>query len=221
MRFIPKIWIALAAAALLHGAVFAASFTASLDRDTIMLGEQATLSLTFEGGQSNKVPAPFVPALEFAQIGNSQSFSIVNGAMSSTVNVSFSVTARQAGKFTIPMLTADMGGQRLSTAPLTLTVTTASAPSTAAVNSGNEVAFLKFEFPKNKIFVGEPKVARLELYLRDDVQNFGNFQLTSSPTDGLSSGKATELQGMRRRVQIGSRVYTVIPISMPLTAVRT
>ena len=78
--------------------------------------------------------------------------------MSSTVTVTFSVTPRQAGEFTIPALTADVNGQQLSTAPLKLTVTAASAPSAAAVNSGNEVAFLKFIFPKNKIYVGEPAV---------------------------------------------------------------
>ncbi len=97
----------------------------------------------------------------------------------------------------------------------------ASAPSAAAVNSGNEVAFLKLSFPKPKIYVGESAVARLDLYLRDDVQNFGNFQLTSSPADGFSAGKAVELQNQRRRVQVGNRVYTVIPLAVPLTAVRT
>ena len=123
------------------------------------------------------------------------------------------MTPQRAGEFTIPALTADVNGQQLSTAPLKLTVTKASAPSAAAVNSGSEAAFLKFVFPKNKIYVGEPLVGRLELYLRDDVQNFGNFQLTGSPTDGFSSGKTAELQNQRRRVQVGNRVYTVIPIA--------
>jgi len=198
----------------------AASFTASLDRDTITLGETATLSLKFDGGQSKNVPTPSVPGLQFANTGNSQNFSIINGAMSSTVTVTFSVTARQAGEFTIPALTADVNGQPLSTKPLKLTVTTASAPSAAAVSSGNEVAFLKLAFPKPKIYVGESAVARLELYLRDDVQNFGNFQLTSTPADGFSPGKITDLQNQRRQVQVGNRVYTIIPLAVPLTAIR-
>ncbi len=198
----------------------AASFTASLDRDTIALGEQATLSLTFEGGQSKNVPTPNVPGLQITQIGTSQNMSFINGAMSSTVTVTFSVTPQRAGEFTIPALTADVNGQQLATAPIKLTVTAASAPSAAAVSSGNEVAFLKFDFPKNKIYIGEPVVGQLELYLRDDVQNFGNFQLTGAPTDGFSPGKITELQSQRRRVQVGNRVYTVIPLAVPLTAVR-
>ena len=83
------------------------------------------------------------------------------------------------------------------------------------------MAFLKCVFPKSKIYVGEPEVGRLDLYLRDDVQNFGNFQLTSSPTDGFSASKIAELQNQRRRVQVGNRVYTIIPLAVPLTAVRT
>jgi hypothetical protein len=202
-------------------AALAASFTASLDRDTVTLGESATLSLTFEGGQSKNVPTPGVPGLEITQTGTSQNVSFINGAMSSTVTVTFSVTARRAGEFTIPALTADVNGQQLSTAPLKLVVAKADAPNASAVNSGNEVAFMKFVFPRDKIYVGEPVVARLDLYLRDDVQNFGNFQLTSLPTDGFSAGKAAELQNQRRRAQVGGRVYTIIPLAVPLTAVRT
>ena len=175
----------------------AANFTASLDRDTIKLGESATLSLAFEGAQPRNVPSPQVSGLQITQAGTSQNVSWINGAMSSTVTVAFSVTARQAGEFTIPALTADVNGQQLSTAPLKLTVTAASAPSADAVNSGSEVAFMKFNFPKNKIYAGEPEVGRLELYLRDDVQNFGNFQITSSPADGFSAGKIAELQNQR------------------------
>src|ERR1017187_8163066 len=221
MRFILKIWLVLVATALLHGAAFAASFTASLDRDTITLGEQATLSLAFEGGQAKNVPTPNVPGLQIVQTGTAQNMSLINGTMSSTLTVTFSVTARQAGVFTIPALTANVNGQQLSTAPLRLMVTAASAPSAAAVNSGSEVAFMKLAFPKTKIYVGEPAVARLELYLREDVQNFGSFQLTGSPTDGFSPGKTTELQNQRRRAQVGNRIYTVIPLALPLPAVRT
>jgi hypothetical protein len=221
MRFTLKTLMALLLATLCTGAAVAASFTASLDRDAIMLGESATLSLSFEGAQPRNVPLPQVAGLQIAQAGTSQNMSIINGAMSSTVTVNFQVTARQAGEFTIPVLTADVNGQQLSTAPLKLTVTAATAPSATVVNSGNEVVFLKFIFPKNKIYVGEPVVGRLELYLRDDVQNFGNFQLTGSPTDGFSAGKTVELQNQRRRAQVGNHVYTVIPIAVPLTAVRT
>jgi hypothetical protein len=197
----------------------AANFTAALDRDTITLGETATLSLTFEGGQSKNVPAPNVPGLQIVQTGTSQSVNIVNGAMSSTVTVSFSVTARQTGEFTIPALTADVNGQQLATGPLRLTVLRASAPAAAAIDSGNEVAFMKLSLPDKKIYAGQTLTAQLQIYLRDDVQNFANFQFTSQPADGFTIGKMA--QGQQQRVQIGNRTYTVIPVAYAITATKS
>lgn len=221
MRMIQKFWMLFVFAALLNGAAWAASFTASLDRDTLTLGESASLSLTFEGASPRSVPAPQVSGLQFVQAGTSQNMTIVNGAMSSTVTVSFSVTPQRAGEFTIPALTADLGGQQLSTEPLKLIVSKAAPPSAEALNSGNEVAFLKLILPKQKIYTGESVLARLDLYLRDDVQDLRGFQLTGSSADGFSAGKTTELQNQRRRAQAGNRAYTVIPLSLPLTAVKT
>jgi hypothetical protein len=200
----------------------AASFTASLDRDAVTLGEQATLSLKFEGVQPQDAPAlPAVPGLQFQYVGPSSSFSFINGQTSSSITYNYIVAPQRDGGFVIPGVRVDVNGQQFASLPLKLTVSKANAPSTAAVNSGNEVAFLKFTFPKNKIYLGEPEVGQLDLYLRDDVQNFGNFQLTGAPADGFSAGKIAELQNQRRRVQVGNRVYTVIPLAVPLTPVRT
>jgi hypothetical protein len=221
MRFIWKSLLVLLAVALLPLAVGAASFTASLDRDALTLGETATLALTFEGAQPRTVPTPRVPGLQFTQAGTSQNVSIVNGAMTSTVTVSFQVAAQRAGDFTIPALTADLNGQTYSTQPIKLTVGKASAPTADAVNSGNEVAFLKLILPKNKLYVGEPVIAKLELYLREDVSGLNGFQLTSSATEGFSAGKTAELPNQRRRVQVGNHGYTVIPLALPLSAVRS
>jgi len=197
----------------------AASFTASLDRDTISLGEQATLSLTFEGGQSKNVPSPSVPGLQITQIGTSQSVNIVNGAMSSTVTVTFSVTPQRDGQFIIPAMTTDVNGQRLTSQPITLTVQKTTGPSVAAINSGNEVAFMKLLLPQKKVYVGQMLTAQLQIYFRDDVQNFGNFQFTSQPADGFILGKSA--QGGRYRTQIGNRVYTVIPLYLALTVLKS
>ncbi len=196
----------------------AANFTASLDRDTITLGEQATLSLTFEGGQPQNVPTPDAPGLQFTQAGNSQNFSIINGAMSSTVTVTFAVMARQPGEFTIPALTADVNGQQFSTTSLKLTVLKPDAPSAVAVNSGSEIAFMRLSLPQKKIYTGQMLTAQLQVCVRDDAQGFGNFQFTGQPSNGFVVGKMT--QGSPQRAQIGNRVYTVIPLTFALTAAK-
>ena len=199
----------------------AADFTASLDRDTITLGESATLTLRFDGALPQTEPAlPKVAGLNYGNPVQNRISMNINGTPSSILTLSYTVTPEREGEYTIPALTADVNGQRLFTSSLKLVATKASAPTAAAVNSGNEVAFLKLSFPKPKIYVGETAVGQLELYLRDDVQNFGNFQMTSSPADGFNAGKLVELQNQRRRAQIGNRIYTIIPIGIPLTAIR-
>ena len=218
MRFLLKTLTVLFAVALLARTADAASLTASLDRDTIMLGEQATLSLKFEGVQTDAPEIPSVPGLQIRYVGPSSSFSFINGRTSSSVTHTYVVSAQRAGDFTIPALALDVGGQRLTTGPLKLEVTKPSAPTTSAVNSGNEVAFLKIIFPKDRVYVGQAAVAQLELFLRDDVQNFGNFQMTGMSTEGFSAGKIVE--GQRRRTQIGNRTYTVVPLLVPLTVVK-
>lgn len=222
MRFnLRTIWLA-GMAIMLAVAGRAASFTASLDRDALKLGESATLSLTIEGGQPSDVSMPQVAGLNFSQAGNTtQSTSDFNGHGTVITSYLLAVTPQRAGEFTIPAVSAVINGQKYTTAPLKLVVSKASAPSTAAVNSGNEVAILKLDLPKQKLYAGECVVARLELYLRDDVSGLNGFQLTSSDTEGFSAGKLVEFQNQRRRVQLGNRVYTEIPLAIPLTVVKS
>jgi len=211
-------WSGLVLAALCLGGarLAAATFTASLDRDTLALGESATLSLTFEGGSPKDVPTPNVPGLQIVNAGNSQNFSIINNQMSSTVTVTYSITPRKTGEFVIPSLVADIGGQRLSSPPLKLTVLPPNSPPPEAVNSGSEVAFMRLTLPEKEVYPGEVLAARLDIYLRDDVENFGNFQFTGTPANGFTVGKMA--QGSRQRVQIGNRVYTDVPLEIALTA---
>jgi hypothetical protein len=196
----------------------AASFTASLDRDTISLGETATLSLSFQGAQPGRPPTPNVSGLQISYTGNSETMSYVNGAMSSSVTVTYSITPQRAGKFTIPAMQADINGQQITSRALELTVSQANAPSAAVVNSGSEVAFMKLSLPQQRLYNGETLAAEVQIYLRDDVQNFGRFQMTSTPADGFILGK--DAQGTRFHTQIGNRGYTVIPLSLALTVTR-
>jgi hypothetical protein len=200
--------------------VYAASFTASLDINTLTLGQSATLSLTFEGGQPRNTPAlPDIPGLQISYVGPSSQFSFINGQTSTTVTHHFTITAQRTGDFVIPALTADVDGVRLTSQPLQLRVVQPGAASTAQIDSGSQIAFMKLTVPEARVYAGEIITANLEIYLRDEVRNFGNFQFTATPADGFTLGKMSE--GQRRRVQIGNHVYTIVPVSMILTALRT
>jgi len=197
----------------------AATFTASLDRATITLGEGATLSLSFEGGTPDNVPVPPGNSnLQVSGTGTSTQFSLSNGQSTSTMTYTFRLTPRQAGDYTIPALTAEIGGQKLTSQPVVLKVLPPSAPAQAAINSGSELAFLKLVLPRTEFYVGESFTAQLQLHLLNRVQGVNQIQLTGFPADGFTVGKMIE--GQRRQVQIGNGVYTVIPVEVALKAIK-
>jgi hypothetical protein len=200
-------------------AVFAATFTASLDNDSVILSESATLSLTIEGGSLSQDPAlPFVDGLRIVYIGPSQQVSFINGQVNSKTTYNYSVTAQRAGKFEIPAINVTANSQKLASQPLKLTVAKPGAPSSEAINSGAQLVFMKLALPKKEIYAGEVFTAELDVYVRDSVQNIGNFQLTALPSDGFTTGKRSE--GQQRREQVGNAVYNVIPIMMTMTALK-
>ena len=213
------VFTALAFAILIFSpSVFAATLTASVDRDTITLGEQVTLSLTFSGATPQTIPAPNVEGLQIDYVGQSSHVNIVQNQISSSVSHNFNVTPRRAGDFVIPAITADVGGEKLTTQPIKLKVLKAAAPSAEAINSGSQLAVLKLALPKKEIYVGEIIPMELDLYLHSSVRNISGFQITSFPADGCSLGKM--VQRDQRRAQLGNTVYTVIPLSYTLRPLR-
>jgi hypothetical protein len=200
----------------LHGA----SFTASLDRNPIRLGENATLSLKFDGGTPETDPElPAIQNLQIAYIGPSSQFSVINGQVSSAVTYNYNIVPRQIGEFTLPAITVVVGGQKFGTQPLKLSVLKPGTPPSQAAGSDSEPAFLKLALPKRELYTGETIIAELQLYLSDKVQNVGGFQLTAMPAAGFNVGKTR--QGQRRTVQVGNTAYTEIPFEMVLTPVKT
>jgi hypothetical protein len=201
--------------------VGAANFTASLDRDTITLGENATLSLVFDGGQPAKLTSPDVAGLQFGNPSRSfsQNIDLNSGQVNARLVLAYTVTPQREGGFTIPALTVDVNGQQLSTLPLKLTVLKANAPTAAQVSSGSEIVFMKLVLPQKSVYVGQMLTAQLQICVRNDVQNFGNFQFTAEPADGFTVGKMA--QGQQQRAQIGNHIYTVIPLTFALTAMKS
>jgi len=198
-----------------------ANFTVTLDRDTVMLGDSATLSLQFEGGQPKEIPSlPGNPNLQFTSLGQSSQFSFVNGASSSTVSYNFAITAKQPGEYDIPSLTAVVDGKTLKSPALRFKVVKPAAASAERVASGNEMAFMKLNLPKNEVFVGEMLTAELQIYVREGVQPVnGGFQITAQPAEGFTLGKMVE--GQHGRVRIGNSIYTKVPFYLALTAIKS
>ena len=70
----------------------AATFTATLDRETVTVGESATLTLSFEGGEPKAIPAvPALPNLRVTGEGSSRNISMVNGRVTASISQNLSL----------------------------------------------------------------------------------------------------------------------------------
>src|ERR1035437_8426549 len=206
-------------------ALRAATFTATLDRETVTVGETATLSLRFDGGEPKSIPAlPQLPNLQIAGEGSSRNISIDNGQFSASIIQTFLLTPTQPGEFIIPALKAEVGGQVLTTTPLKLTAV--KAPSTAANVAGDKLAFFKLFVPKKEVYVGEILAVEFQVYVREGVANTENImqsfeQYGGCPVkaEGVSIFKTAHAQ--RRRMRSGNSVYGVATLVTSLSPVKT
>src|SRR5436190_7590181 len=197
----------------------AATFTASLDRETITVGEQTTLTLKVEGGEPQAMPGPpGIPGLEFAGQGTSRNINIINGQTSSSVSEVYVITGQKPGEYVIPALISVVDGQRLQSQELRLKVVK-SDPTTPSAENGDKLALIGLALPKTNIVLGETMVAQLQLYVRGDVRQITDLQPPSLAGDGFSVGNLVEGQRFQRRV--GNNQFLVLTWSVALTPVKT
>ncbi|HZQ48429.1 MAG TPA: BatD family protein, partial [Verrucomicrobiae bacterium] len=199
----------------LPGRTMAASFNASLDRDTINLGESATLTLTFEGGSPD--PQPTLPSIANLSIGGpsfSEQTSLVfdggNTKSSHQITYVYSLTPTQLGEYVIPEITVKIEGQPFSTQPVRLTVTKAPVPT---VNP--KTIFLKLVIPKAEVYIGEILPLEMQLYLAEQVQ------LTEMPhfkEQGFTLGKM--LQPTQSATMINNQRYEVVTFKTCVVAAK-
>jgi BatD DUF11 like domain len=189
-------------------AVHPATFSATLDRNAIAVGESATLSLTFEGGKPSGIPNLQVPNLNIQSLGQSSQFTVVNGQMSSSVSYNYQVTASRPGDYVIPAIQVEVDHQTLTSQPLALRVSKGSG--------ATGLAFLKLVPSKETVYVGEVFPIEIQLYLgtRQD-----SLQMPQIEGDGFIFGKMA--QPTQGNTQVGNQMYTVGTFRVSAVAVKT
>jgi tetratricopeptide (TPR) repeat protein len=190
-------------------------FDASLDRDTISLGETATFSLTFQDcspqGQPNLPP---ISGLEFGGGGRSQQYSFENGRSSQSTTYTFELRPSRPGDFAIPALTADTDHGRLTSRPLRLRVVMGNVPQTTGLP---ETAFVRILPGTNTVYIGETIPVDLQCYCQDNV---GNIQLPQFAADSFIIGNVPNKPG-QSHVRVGNIMYNLFNFRVPVTATRT
>ena len=205
--------------------LWAASFTATLDRESVSVGESATLTLLFEGGEPKAMPTPPpLPNLQIAGEGSSRNISIVNGQMSASISQNYLLTPTQPGVYTIPALRAEIDRQVLTTQPLKLTAVKAGA--TATDGDGEKLAFFKLFVPRKEVYIGEVLGVEFQVYVREGLANTENIlqsfdQYGGCPlkAEGVSILKTAHAQ--RRRMRSGNTVYGVATLVTSLAPIKT
>ncbi len=199
----------------------AATFKATLDRDHLQVGETATLTLSFEGGQPSQVPQiPRIPNLQLSEGGTSRNVSIVNGQVTSTFNWTVGVTPLQPGDYTIPAVQAEIDGQRLTSAPLRL-----KADRQGATGGSDALALMRIILPKAEAFTGEALTVELQVFVRNGVANAENIlqyfeSLGSTPLKAEGFSIIRTANTGRRRAQSGENQYVATGIATSLVPVR-
>lgn len=194
-------------------AAHAVTFSATLDRTTIHVGEQAVLTLRFDGGQPSGVPRlPDVPNLQIQFAGQSQQISIVNGQRAVSLLLNYAVTASQPGDHTIPGFNVPVAGAMLPSQPLALKVLPAAAklPDTEAFR---QFTFVKLRAGKTTVFVGEPFAVEVRLYFL----NGRDVQMPALAGDGFTLAPFQYQQGQE---VVGNAQYGVIVFRSAATPVK-
>ncbi len=114
----------------------AASFSVKAPRQ-VPVGEKFTVTYSLDGAEGTDLKAPRINGCKYIYgpaVAHSESYSVVNGRMSSSASTDYSFTyrAESAGTFTIPAATIKVQGKTLSTSATTIVVVSSSSQTPAS-----------------------------------------------------------------------------------------
>ncbi len=186
----------------------AADVQATLDRNSVALGETVTLNLHIQGDASN-LAMPDLGALgnDFDMLGTSQnsSLTVINGVPTSELTLGIVLRPRRVGTLTIPSL--DVGGSR--TASLPLEVTPASA---ANQEAGRRDVFMEAQVEPNHGYAGQQFSYVVRLFFATSISN-GSLQ--APQLNGLQVSKIGD--DSNYAAERGGRQYHVLERRYALT----
>ena len=212
--FVSKLTVALALSLWLAaaGPAFAASLTATVDRNVVPVGESVTLSLTFEGAAPQATPGlPSIPNFRVQGVSQSSSVTIINGQATQKFTYDFPLLALQPGDITIPELHAHAGGQLLSSQPINVRIVPQNAGAAGAVTN---LAFLRLVVPKTEAFVGEAIPVEMHLYFR----TVEGVQMPQLKAEGFSVGQPAE--PTQSQTQVAGVSYHLLVFRTSVTPAR-
>ena len=195
----------------------APTFSVTLDRNVVPVGETVTLNMVFEGASPAGAPAlPPLPNLRIGgAVGQSTELSFVNGQQTSRQTYTYTLITTQVGDVIIPSIQVQAGGRTLTSQPVQLKVigsnTRPANPDDALAN----LAFIRLVVLKSEVFVGEPFPVEIQLY----VQAGEGLQMPQISADGFSLSQIP--QPAQTRTVVNGTQYSLLTFKLTATAART
>lgn len=165
-----------------------------VDRTTIGVGEQFSLTVEISGSEAQSVPSPQMPDLaDFSRhlgFNTSQSIQMINGRVNVSKNIVHYYIAQKEGTYKIPSVTLDFNGRTLRSDPIDIKIIKGSTstppptgrqPQTSTPGQRNRIEpetslegnlFLKAEVDSHNIYVQQPVTVSFKIYTRVDVSNY-------------------------------------------------
>ncbi|MBH31911.1 MAG: hypothetical protein CMG71_08005 [Candidatus Marinimicrobia bacterium] len=154
---------------------------ATVDQNQISLNETITLKVTAE--ESDGFPKLDLAGIkDFTVIsgpGQSSSFQWINGNMSSSKTLSWTLIPNKVGTLTIPEMTVEVDGKLIPTAPIGVTVTQSTDPTAPGTRrqspreqTDSPLIFLVAEPDKMEAFQGEQVTVHYKLYTRVNLRQY-------------------------------------------------
>ena len=169
------------------------TFQASVDRNTIAVGEHVKLSITLTNARGS-FGAPDLGGMMVVQGPfDLPNMVIINGQMRGSLTRTWLLTATRPGRYTIGPAQAKVGGGTIQTEPIVVEVTKGNAtrpgdPQAALGQQRDPNLFTTISLSRNKGYVGEQVIATYMLYSR-----YANLQSVPKEMPKISNAWVEEV----------------------------
>lgn len=151
------------------------TFSASINKNTVSLGEQVQITFTLNASGSSFKPPSFSDFYVLSGPNQSTSMQFINGSVSQSISYSYILQPKTEGTFKIGSATIEATGKRFQSNPITITITKGSTKPQANTQSSEETdinkqinknLFLRVSVNKTNAYQGEEIIATYKIYTK-------------------------------------------------------
>ncbi len=180
---------------LISSQIFSQKFTAQVSKNKLAAGEVFQVTFTINASASN-FKAPNLSDFDvYSGPNQSTSMQIINGNMSQSISLSYVLSAKKEGKFTIGAASIVVNGNKLESNTIPIEVKGSAQPSGGNTNPGSSSSpptntqgqyssgksddnlFIKTFVSKKSCYLGEQIVVTQKVYSRLNLRGFQNYKM--------------------------------------------